>query len=86
MTGEEGKGGGGGGGTDNTDNTNVINNANVTTNHQNGGTEKAPVVGGTNVETLPRPGKQVKIPLNQNLRFSSSIIINHCYSVTMSFC
>ncbi|XP_033226769.1 ankyrin-3-like isoform X10 [Belonocnema kinseyi] len=60
MTGEEGKGGGGGGGgggTDATDNGNVIN-AIVNTNQQNGGTEKAPVVGGTNVETLPRPGKQ----------------------------
>lgn len=63
MTGEEGKGGGGGGGgggTDGTDNANVIN-AIVNTNQQNGGTEKAPVVGGTNVETLPRPGKQVQI-------------------------
>ena len=63
MTGEEGKGGGGrgdGGGIDGTDNINVIN-ENVNTNQQNGGSEKAPVVGGTNVETLPRPGKQVKI-------------------------
>lgn len=59
MTGVEGKGGGGEGATDSSDNTNVINNANVNTNQQNGGTEKAPVVGGTNVETLPRPGKQV---------------------------
>ncbi|XP_043478904.1 ankyrin-2-like isoform X4 [Leptopilina heterotoma] len=58
MTGVEGKGGGGEGATDSSDNTNVINNANVNTNQQNGGTEKAPVVGGTNVETLPRPGKQ----------------------------
>nr|XP_050866517.1 ankyrin-2-like isoform X19 [Vespula vulgaris] len=72
MTGEEGKGGGGAGGntnvnaTDNVNNVNANINANVNVNinantnvvHQNGGTEKAPVVGGTNVETLPRAGKQ----------------------------
>ncbi|KAK0096720.1 hypothetical protein PV326_004580, partial [Microctonus aethiopoides] len=51
MTGvEDGKGDGGGGhdlsATDNT------------VSHQNGTTEKAPVVAGTNMETLPRPGKQ----------------------------
>lgn len=28
---------------------------------QNGGPEKAPVVTGTNMETLPRPGKQVSL-------------------------
>lgn len=77
MTGEEGKGGGGGAGgntnvnaTDNVNNVNANVNANVNVNinantnvvHQNGGTtEKAPVVGGTNVETLPRAGKQVRI-------------------------
>ncbi|XP_046813612.1 ankyrin-3-like isoform X14 [Vespa crabro] len=72
MTGEEGKGGGGAVGntnvnaTDNVNNVNANINANVNVNinantnvvHQNGGTEKAPVVGGTNVETLPRAGKQ----------------------------
>lgn len=32
---------------------------NVEVSQQNGGPEKAPVVAGTNVETLPRTGKQV---------------------------
>ncbi|KAL0125581.1 hypothetical protein PUN28_004590 [Cardiocondyla obscurior] len=66
MTGEDGKRGGGGGGgagdgtnmnTNVTDNANNVN-ANINVNQQNGGPEKAPVVGGTNVETLPRAGKQ----------------------------
>lgn len=53
MTGvEDGKGGGGGGGTDVSATDNV--------NQQNGAPEKAPVVTGTNMETLPRPGKQVR--------------------------
>ncbi|XP_015589451.1 ankyrin-3 isoform X7 [Cephus cinctus] len=66
MTGEEGKGGTGGGGdgggitdgsaTDNANNINV--NVNVSVNQQNGAPEKAPVVTGTNMETLPRTGKQ----------------------------
>ena len=61
MTGEDGKGGEGGGEGGPTDNTNMINtNVNMNKNQQNGGSEKAPVVGGTNVETLPRPGKQVR--------------------------
>lgn len=81
MTGEEGKGGGGAGGntnvnaTDNVNNVNANINANVNVNinantnvvHQNGGTEKAPVVGGTNVETLPRAGKQVRRCTNNYL-------------------
>ncbi|XP_078037593.1 uncharacterized protein LOC144470402 isoform X2 [Augochlora pura] len=73
MTGEEGKYGGGtggvaGGGNTNTnvaDNANNLNanvhanvNANINVSQQNGGPEKAPVVGGTNVETLPRSGRQ----------------------------
>ncbi|XP_006619672.1 ankyrin-3-like isoform X1 [Apis dorsata] len=73
MTGEEGKCGGGTGtggdagvgNTNLTDNVNNINanvhanlNANINVSQQNGGPEKAPVVGGTNVETLPRTGKQ----------------------------
>ncbi|XP_048261568.1 ankyrin-3 isoform X24 [Bombus terrestris] len=73
MTGEEGKCGGGTGTggdagvgntnlTDNVNNVNANVHANVNTNinvsQQNGGPEKAPVVGGTNVETLPRAGKQ----------------------------
>ncbi|XP_076752691.1 uncharacterized protein LOC143424501 isoform X1 [Xylocopa sonorina] len=48
-----------------TDNANNLNanvhanvNANINVNQQNGGPEKAPMVGGTNVETLPRTGKQ----------------------------
>ncbi|XP_076226618.1 uncharacterized protein LOC116427791 isoform X20 [Nomia melanderi] len=48
-----------------TDNANNVNanvhanvNANINVSQQNGGPEKAPVVGGTNVETLPRAGKQ----------------------------
>lgn len=74
MTGEEGKCGGGtgsgGGGNTNmnvNDNANNVNanvhanvNANINVSQQNGGPEKAPVVGGTNVETLPRVGKQVR--------------------------
>ncbi|EZA57259.1 hypothetical protein X777_02510 [Ooceraea biroi] len=64
MTGEDGKRGGGAGDvtTEANVNTNVTNNANVNANisvsQQNGGPEKAPVVGGSNVETLPRAGKQ----------------------------
>lgn len=73
MTGEEGKRGGGGGAgdvtgtnmntnvTDNANNVNANVNANINVNQQNGGPEKAPVVGGTNVETLPRSGKQVRL-------------------------
>lgn len=65
MTGEDGKRGGGAGdvttganvNTNVTENTNV--NANISVSQQNGGPEKAPVVGGSNVETLPRAGKQV---------------------------
>lgn len=65
MTGEEGKCGGaagvtGGTGANVTDNVNNVN-VNVNVSQQNGGSEKAPVVGGTNVETLPRPGKQVSV-------------------------
>lgn len=68
MTGEDGKRGGGGGTGDVTSganvNANVTDNANVNANisvsQQNGGPEKAPVVGGSNVETLPRAGKQVR--------------------------
>lgn len=78
MTGEEGKCGGGTGAggdagvgnTNLTDNVNNVNanvhanvNANINVSQQNGGPEKAPVVGGTNVETLPRAGKQVRDPL-----------------------
>ncbi|XP_046140908.1 ankyrin-3-like isoform X13 [Osmia bicornis bicornis] len=65
-----GTGGGAGVGNTNantnvTDNMNNVNanvhanvNANINVSQQNGGPEKAPVVGGTNVETLPRAGKQ----------------------------
>lgn len=60
MTGEDGKSGGAGGVTGGTDNANNVN-ANVNVSQQNGGPEKAPVVGGTNVETLPRAGKQVSV-------------------------
>ena len=62
MTGvEDGKGGGGGdGGTDVSATDNV--------NQQNGGTEKAPVVTGTNMETLPRPGKQVRQKIHPSMR------------------
>ncbi|KAK1135206.1 hypothetical protein K0M31_007978 [Melipona bicolor] len=75
MTGEEGKCGGGTGAggdagvgnTNLTDNVNNVNanvhanvNANINVSQQNGGPEKAPVVGGTNVETLPRAGKQTE--------------------------
>jgi hypothetical protein len=47
-----------------TDNANNVANMNGSelshaVNQQNGGLEKAPVVAGTNVETLPRPEKQV---------------------------
>lgn len=64
MTGEDGKRGGGTGdvtsganmNTNVTDNVNNVN-ANINVSQQNGGPEKAPVVGGTNVETLPRAGK-----------------------------
>ncbi|KAF3427023.1 hypothetical protein E2986_13543 [Frieseomelitta varia] len=91
MTGEEGKCGGGTGAggdagvgnTNLTDNVNNVNanvhanvNANINVSQQNGGPEKAPVVGGTNVETLPRAGKQrqkkrkeeslFRVPLNCN--------------------
>lgn len=68
MTGEDGKRGGGAGNTnmntnvtDNANNVNANVNANINVNQQNGGPEKAPVVGGTNVETLPRTGKQVRL-------------------------
>lgn len=71
MTGEDGKRGGGAGTnmntnvntnvTDNANNVNANVNANINVNQQNGGPEKAPVVGGTNVETLPRTGKQVRL-------------------------
>lgn len=72
MTGEDGKRGGGAGDvttganmntnvTDNANNVNANVNANINVSQQNGGPEKAPVVGGTNVETLPRAGKQVKL-------------------------
>lgn len=55
MTGvEEGKGSGGGGGGEVTDVS-----ATDKPGQQNGAPEKAPVVAGTNMETLPRPGKQV---------------------------
>ncbi|XP_048513287.1 ankyrin-3-like isoform X21 [Athalia rosae] len=50
MTGEEGKGGPDGGVPDNA--------KIVAENQQNGAQEKAPVVNGTNMETLPRTGKQ----------------------------
>lgn len=57
MTGEEGKGDGGGtgGAKIQNDNANVV--------QQNGNLEKAPVVAGTNVETLPRAGKQVGLSI-----------------------
>ncbi|XP_050450699.1 ankyrin-2-like isoform X20 [Cataglyphis hispanica] len=69
MTGEDGKRGSGAGDvttganmnanvTDNANNVNANVNANINVSQQNGGPEKAPVVGGTNVETLPRAGKQ----------------------------
>ncbi|KYQ47308.1 hypothetical protein ALC60_13641 [Trachymyrmex zeteki] len=72
MTGEDGKRGGGTGDvttganmntnvTDNVNNVNANVNANINVSQQNGGPEKAPVVGGTNVETLPRAGKQVRL-------------------------
>lgn len=52
MTGVvEGKGGGGDNDVSATDK--VV--------QQNGAPEKAPVVTGTNMETLPRPGKQVNL-------------------------
>lgn len=55
MTGvEEGKGGGGDNDVSATDK--VV--------QQNGAPEKAPVVTGTNMETLPRPGKQVSLTLS----------------------
>jgi len=73
MTGEDGKRGGGAGDVTsggnvnaNVDNANV--NANISVSQQNGGPEKAPVVGGSNVETLPRAGKQVS--------FGSSLLIS----------
>lgn len=68
MTGvEEGKDGGG-------------NDVSATDNvgQQNGAIEKAPVVTGTNMETLPRPGKQVRpitLIFQQNLL---SIIMANC--------
>ncbi|XP_067209228.1 ankyrin-3 isoform X13 [Linepithema humile] len=68
MTGEDGKRSGGTGDvtetnmntnvTDNANNVNANVNANINVSQQNGAPEKAPVVGGTNVETLPRAGKQ----------------------------
>lgn len=75
MTGEEKKGGGGGHKGVSNGNANevpaevqannnvVVNNEGTPINNlqQNGATEKAPVVAGTNVETLPRTGKQVII-------------------------
>jgi len=72
MTGEDGKRGGGADDvttganmntnvTDNVNNVNANVNANINVSQQNGGPEKAPVVGGTNVETLPRAGKQVRL-------------------------
>lgn len=72
MTGENGKRGSGAGDvttganmnanvTDNANNVNANVNANINVSQQNGGLEKAPVVGGTNVETLPRAGKQVRV-------------------------
>ncbi|XP_054002809.1 ankyrin-3-like isoform X13 [Hylaeus anthracinus] len=64
-TGTGGAGDGGNTNTNVTDNANNVNanvhanvNANINVSQQNGGPEKAPVVGGTNVETLPRAGKQ----------------------------
>lgn len=82
MTGEDGKSGAGGGAggvtaganmntnvTDNVNNVNANVNANINVSQQNGGPEKAPVVSGTNVETLPRTGKQVRL-------------INNGYSIT----
>ncbi|XP_036146496.1 ankyrin-3 isoform X15 [Monomorium pharaonis] len=69
MTGEDGKRSGDTGDvttetnmntnvTDNANNVNANVNANINVSQQNGEPEKAPVVGGTNVETLPRAGKQ----------------------------
>ncbi|OAD57372.1 hypothetical protein WN48_02173 [Eufriesea mexicana] len=64
-TGTGGDAGVGNTNTNLTDNVNNVNanvhanvNANINASQQNGGPEKAPVVGGTNVETLPRAGKQ----------------------------
>lgn len=66
-TGTGGAADGGNTNTNVTDNANNVNanvhanvNANINVSQQNGGPEKAPVVGSTNVETLPRPGKQVR--------------------------
>lgn len=50
-------GGGGGGGIDVGATDNI--------GQHNGGPEKAPVVTGTNMETLPRPGKQVSSKLQK---------------------
>lgn len=66
MTGEDGKRGGDDVTTGANMNTNVTDNANnvnanINVSQQNGEPEKAPVVGGTNVETLPRAGKQVRL-------------------------
>lgn len=72
MTGEEGKGNEieGGSAYDKgkvSGQTTTTHPNNLIVNQQrNGNIEKAPVVGGTNVETLPRSGKQVI--------FSSSVI------------
>ena len=79
-TGTGGDAGVGNTNTNLTDNVNNINanvhanlNANINVSQQNGGPEEAPVVGGTNVETLPRAGKQVReiISLSISLKLSS---------------
>ena len=59
MTGEDRKGVGGTTGEAKT--TTTVIDSNNSINRQNGAPEKAPVVPGTNVETLPRQGKQVNI-------------------------
>lgn len=76
-TGTGGDAGVGNTNTNLTDNVNNVNanvhanvNANINASQQNGGPEKAPVVGGTNVETLPRAGKQVSKFLSNLSRFS----------------
>lgn len=60
MTGEEAKGGPDAGVPDN---AKVVADNQHQHQQQQNGQEKAPVVNGTNMETLPRTGKQVRKPI-----------------------